>query len=74
MGASTNGKEKVIHPDYYNWIPEIECMDVVKHFNFCLGNAIKYVWRAGRKWDDKITDLEKAKYYIETEIERLKNE
>ena len=39
--------------------------------NFCLGNAIKYIWRADLK-DDAITDLEKAKWYIEREIERRK--
>lgn len=39
--------------------------------NFCLGNAVKYIWRADLK-DDAITDLEKAKWYIEREIERRK--
>lgn len=65
----------VVHPDHYNWLPNIECMDVVKHFNFALGNAIKYIWRNGRKGNiSAIEDLEKAKYYIDIEIERLKNE
>jgi hypothetical protein len=41
------------------------------HMNFCLGNAVKYIWRAGLK-GDAIQDLEKAKRYIEIEIERLK--
>jgi len=39
--------------------------------NFCCGNAIKYVWRAGLKSKDAIKDLEKAKWYIQREIERL---
>ena len=64
--------ESVDHPDHYNWIPGIECMDVVKHMNFPIGNAMKYLWRAGRKPGiSSIEDLKKAKFYIETEIERL---
>jgi len=38
--------------------------------NFYLGNALKYISRAGRK-EDAITDLQKAKQYIDFEIERL---
>lgn len=36
---------------------------------FCLGNAIKYIWRADEKWD-AIEDLEKAKWYIERELKK----
>ncbi len=61
----------VDHPDYYNNLP-VECIDVVEHYNFNLGNAIKYIWRAGLKSEDKITDLEKAEWYIRREIERIK--
>ena len=39
--------------------------------NFCLGNAIKYIWRADLK-HDAIEDLEKAAWYINREIERRK--
>jgi len=64
--------QKVIHPSHYNWIPGIECMDVVKHFNFPLGSAMKYLWRAGKKDSESmLTDLEKAKYYIQIEIDSL---
>ena len=60
----------VNHPDHYNSIPGIECIDVVEHFNFNLGNAIKYIWRAGLKQGaDWRTDLEKALWYIEREIQ-----
>lgn len=38
--------------------------------NFNLGNATKYIWRAGRK-DDAILDLQKALFYIADEIRRL---
>jgi hypothetical protein len=37
--------------------------------NFCLGNAMKYIWRADLKID-AIEDLRKARWYIEREIER----
>lgn len=64
--------DAVNHPDHYKSHPSgIECIDVTMHMNFCLGNAVKYIWRAGLK-GDAIQDLEKAKRYIEIEIERLK--
>jgi hypothetical protein len=37
--------------------------------NFCLGNALKYIWRADLK-GDAIEDLQKAAWYINREIER----
>lgn len=52
---------QVNHPAHYNQHPTgMECIDIVEHFNFNLGNAIKYIWRAGLKSPDAITDLEKA--------------
>lgn len=50
----------------------IECIDVTQHMGFCLGNAVKYIWRAGLKHEDKtIQDLEKAMWYIRKHIEKL---
>lgn len=65
--------DPVKHPNHYTWIPGIECMDVVKHFNFTRGAAIKYVWRAGRKGDKlkEIEDLRKAVENLNIEIKRL---
>ena len=64
---------KVDHPPHYNQHPSgIECIDVVEHMNFNLGNAVKYIWRAGLKSLDPVTDLEKARWYIDREIARLK--
>ncbi len=63
-------------PDHYNWLPGIECGDVVRHFPFWLGNAIKYIWRAGRKHSGKeglICDLKKAIRSLEKEVEYLEN-
>lgn len=54
---------------HYNGHPSgIECISVVKHMNFCLGNAMKYIWRADLK-NDAIEDLKKAVYYLNCEIE-----
>jgi hypothetical protein len=64
--------EAVNHPKHYNSHPSgIECIQVVEHFNFCIGNAVKYLWRAGLKGNE-LEDLEKAKWYIEREIQRRK--
>lgn len=62
--------DAVNHPTHYTSHPSgVECIDVTQHMNFCLGNAVKYIWRADLKWD-AIEDLNKAKWYIEKEIER----
>lgn len=55
----------------------IETIDFIeaKKLDFCRGNAVKYISRAGKKDPDKeIEDLEKARWYIDHEIERLKRE
>jgi hypothetical protein len=62
---------QVDHPKHYNSHPSgIECIDVVEHMNFNIGNAIKYLWRSGLK-DHTIQDLQKAAWYINREIDRL---
>jgi len=64
-----------INPNYYKKGFGIECIDVTKHFNFCRGNAMKYLWRAGEKNADKeIEDLKKALWYLECEIKRLSDD
>lgn len=61
-----------INPDHYrDHKSGVECIEVTEHFNFCLGNAIKYIWRSGKK-GDAIEDLTKARWYINREIDRLK--
>jgi len=59
--------DEVNHPDHYT-APQsgIECIQVAEHMNFCLGNAIKYIWRADLK--NGTQDLQKAKWYLEREI------
>jgi hypothetical protein len=62
--------DNVNHPPHYKQHPSgIECIEVTEHFNFCLGNAIKYIWRADLK-KDAVEDLQKAAWYINKEIER----
>lgn len=63
--------DPVNHPQHYLKHPSgIECIQITEHFNFNLGNAIKYIWRAGEK-GATIQDLEKARWYINREINRL---
>lgn len=63
-------KEAVDHPQHYNGHPSgIECITVVEHMGFNLGNAIKYIWRADLK-ADAIEDLRKAAWYVNREIGR----
>jgi hypothetical protein len=64
----------VEHPSHYNEHPSgVECLDIIRHMNFNLGNVIKYVWRADLK-EDAIQDLEKALFYLKDEIEKRKND
>lgn len=77
--ASKNKNDQVNHPKHYTSDPSgIECIDVTRHRNFNIGNAIKYLWRAGLKEDkdrkliDKqVEDLNKAVWYLVDEIHRL---
>lgn len=61
-----------VNPSHYKQY-NVECIDVAEHKPFNIGSALKYLWRAGEK-DDIIVDLEKAKWYIEREIKRLKEQ
>lgn len=64
--------ETVEHPNHYQG-NGIEVIDVIEAFglNFHLGNVVKYVLRCGKK-DDEITELEKAAWYLNREIENRK--
>lgn len=71
-------EERVEHPSHYTWLKErcgIEVIDITRHMDFCLGNAVKYLLRAGRKSEEgytnnqkEIEDLRKAIYYINDKI------
>ena len=80
--------ENVSHPSHYTWLKDkcgIEVIDITRHLGFDLGNAVKYILRAGRKpiinenlRDDflraAIQDLKKALFYINDKIDMLENE
>jgi len=62
--------DPVNHPPHYTQHPSgIECIQITEHMSFCLGNAVKYIWRADLK-NDAIEDLRKAVWNIEREIQR----
>ena len=53
-------KDNINHPSHYTSHPSgIECIDIAEHHDFCIGNAIKYLWRAGLKSEDGISKKEK---------------
>lgn len=69
--SNINAGDAVSHPPHYTAHPSgIECIQITEHMNFCLGNAIKYIWRAGLK-SDAIEDLRKAIWYLEREVDRI---
>ena len=69
----------VSSPKHYTSHPSgVECITISEHYNFCIGNAIKYLWRAGLKneaslssKEKEIQDLEKAIWYIQRQIQNL---
>lgn len=77
-------EDKVNHPSHYTWLKElcgIEVIDITRHMDFCLGNAVKYLLRAGHKAEEgysgrqkEIEDLKKAVWYINDKINQLKND
>ena len=79
--------DPVNHPPHYTWIKDkcgIEVIDITRHLDFDLGNAIKYILRAGKKPiiskenininKAAIQDLQKAIWYINDKIKMLENE
>lgn len=73
-GGRTLSSDSVSHPAHYaeGWSNGAEVIDLTEHLSFCAGNVVKYVCRAGRKDPDKyVEDLEKARWYLDREIERV---
>lgn len=73
--------ERVNHPSHYTWLKEkcgIEVIDITRHLDFCTGNAVKYLLRAGHKSEEgytdkakEIEDLRKAIFYINDKINEI---
>ena len=62
--------DMVDHPPHYKaHASGVECIEITEHFGFCLGNALKYIWRSDEK-GKTIEDLKKARWYIDREITR----
>ena len=80
MELISSKEDSVNHPSHYTNHPSrIECIQITEHYDFLIGNAIKYLWRAGLKKDasksdleKEIEDLEKAIFYINRKIKNLK--
>lgn len=65
--------DPVNHPSHYTAYKGVEVIDLTEQMNFNRGNAVKYICRAGLKNpEDEVQDLEKARWYIDREIERIK--
>lgn len=65
--------DEVEHPQHYMHPSGIEVIQITRHETFLRGNILKYVLRAPYKGSE-LTDLLKAKQYLEWEIERVMKE
>ena len=66
--------DNVNNPKHYTSHPSgIECIQITEHMDFLTGNAMKYLWRAGLKTEDRTEDLKKAVWYIQRAIEKGDN-
>ena len=74
-------EDLVNHPKHYSWLKDkcgIEVIDITRWLDFDLGNAVKYLLRAGKKTESNmsdnektIQDLKKAIWYIQDKIKQL---
>ena len=80
MGGLNEKNNPVSHPSHYT-SGKIEVIDFItdQKLDFCLGNVIKYISRAGKKtevgkddYTKMIEDLEKAQFYLNFKIKELK--
>ena len=77
-----NMEDSVNHPKHYTSHPSgVECIEITRHYCFSIGNAIKYLWRAGLKKEMGLEDVEKEKedlkkaiWYIMDRIKQLEND
>ena len=70
MAKSRLKNNPVDHPAHYTDHPSgIEAITICEHMSFCLGNVMKYIWRADLK-NNAMEDLAKAKWYLDREILR----
>ena len=69
------GEDVVNHPSHYTRYEGMEVIDLTEQMTFNLGNAVKYIARAGFKNPGtEIEDLRKAIFYIKREMGRVTTE
>lgn len=69
----TKSVDNINSPTHYN-VGGLEVIDIIDAFglNFCLGNVVKYILRAGRKDNSTLKeDLQKAEWYLKRAISQL---
>lgn len=66
-------KVKINHPEYYGGDTTYEAIKVIEAWgsDFHVGSALKYLCRAGKKSPDALSDLRKARWYVERKIQNL---
>lgn len=68
--AAVKPEKDKINPDHYKSSKSgVECIEVTEWMFFCVGNAVKYLWRLGQK-DDSVQELRKAEWYITRQLDR----
>lgn len=75
--STTTNKEAIDHPAHYGGDTVYEAIKVIMAWGlgFNLGNAVKYIARAGKKDPTKrLEDLRKGRWYLDYEITRLEGE
>lgn len=72
----SNKHDPVNNPSHYTSDESgIECIEIAENWDFLLGNTLKYIWRHGKKSSsDSIEDLQKARWYLDRKINKLKSE
>jgi hypothetical protein len=70
--VTTKPDNNVDHPKHYNSHPSgVECIQVVEHMDFVIGNIVKYAWRAGLKdGTSRMEDLKKCLWYAQRAVQR----
>lgn len=63
-----------VEPAHYDFPGGVKVIDLTEYLNFCRGNVVKYVCRAGRKKTSELEDLRKAAWYLQREIARLESQ
>ena len=73
-GGDRMTTDNINHPAHYTSHESgLECIDIVRYLPYSLGNAIKYLWRAGLKSKNVEEDLKKAVWYFKDFVKNDNN-